>query len=80
MQSQNYEGGGGGGGGGGQWRIQRGVWVLQHPPAQLNNSSQHRKQITTYYVSCTYPAKQQSDIKGVGLVISINKSFCACVN
>ena len=27
------------------------LWVLQHPPVQLNNSSQHRKQITTYYIS-----------------------------
>ena len=38
-----------------------------------------RKQIATYCVSCSCPAKQQSD-HGWGMVMSINKPCCACVS
>ena len=49
--------------------------VLQHPPAQLNNSSQHRKQIATYpHLS----SKQQSD-DGWGWSCQLaNRLCCAC--
>ena len=49
--------------------LSRGVlWVLQHPPLQLNNSSQNRKQVTLLFT--LIQQKQQSG-NGWGL-------SCAC--